>query len=87
MDAQVLEKMDATPSLAGRVAVVTGSTSGIGLGIARALAAAGADIVINGLGDRAEIEFTCAEIERDTGVAASLYTDANLLDRQAAARR
>jgi 3-hydroxybutyrate dehydrogenase len=36
--------------LAGQVAVVTGSTSGIGLGIARALAAAGAAIVLNGLG-------------------------------------
>jgi 3-hydroxybutyrate dehydrogenase len=45
--------------LAGRVAVVTGSTSGIGLGIARALAEAGADLVINGLGDRAAIDMTC----------------------------
>ncbi len=51
MDAQVLEKLDAAPSLAGRVAIVTGSTSGIGLGVARALAAAGADVVINGFGD------------------------------------
>ncbi len=34
----------------GKVAVVTGSTSGIGLGIASALAAAGADLVINGFG-------------------------------------
>ena len=37
--------------LAGRVAVVTGSTSGIGLGIARALAEAGADVVLNGFGE------------------------------------
>ncbi len=44
--------------LAGRVAVVTGSTSGIGLGIARALAEAGADLVINGLGKMADIERT-----------------------------
>jgi 3-hydroxybutyrate dehydrogenase len=42
--------------LAGRVAIVTGSTSGIGLGIARALAEAGAGLVINGLGDPEEIE-------------------------------
>jgi len=38
-----------------RVALVTGSTSGIGRGIARALAGAGAAIVLNGFGDRAEI--------------------------------
>jgi 3-hydroxybutyrate dehydrogenase len=46
-------------SLTGRVAVVTGSTSGIGLGIANALALAGATIVLNGLGDMAEIEKIC----------------------------
>src|SRR5262245_30322141 len=39
--------------LKGKVAVVTGSTSGIGLGIARALAGAGADLMIDGLGDAA----------------------------------
>src|SRR5271165_2664917 len=42
--------------LDGRVAVVTGSTSGIGLGVASALAEAGAMIVLNGFGDAAEIE-------------------------------
>jgi 3-hydroxybutyrate dehydrogenase len=42
--------------LKDKVAVVTGSTSGIGLGIARALAAAGADVMLNGFGDQAEIE-------------------------------
>jgi 3-hydroxybutyrate dehydrogenase len=45
--------------LEGRVAVVTGSTSGIGLGIATALAAQGAMIVLNGLGDQADIEQLC----------------------------
>jgi 3-hydroxybutyrate dehydrogenase len=43
-------------SLKGKVAVVTGSTSGIGLGIARALAAAGSDILINGFGEPDTIE-------------------------------
>ncbi len=84
MDAQVLEKLDAVPSLAGRVAIVTGSTSGIGLGVARALAAAGADVVINGFGNRDEIDHTCAGLERDTGARVE-YDDANLMDAAAAA--
>ena len=84
MDAQVLEKLDTPPSLAGRVAIVTGSTSGIGLGIARALAAAGADVVINGFGDPDEIDYTCAELERDTGARVD-HDGANLMDPAAAA--
>jgi 3-hydroxybutyrate dehydrogenase len=56
--------------LKGRVAIVTGSTSGIGLGIARALAGQGADIVLNGFGERSEIKATRAGIERDHGVRA-----------------
>ena len=48
-------------SLSGKVALVTGSTSGIGLGIARAIAAAGAHIVLNGFGDKAQIDRLVAE--------------------------
>ena len=50
--------------LKGKVAVVTGSTSGIGLGIARALAAQGADILLNGFGEPAAIEQLRQEIAR-----------------------
>ena len=79
MDAQVLDRIQSPATLDGRVAVVTGSTSGIGLGVARALADAGADIVLNGLGDRAAIDAACAELERAHG-ARILYSDANLLE-------
>src|SRR4051812_20642687 len=48
--------------LQGKVALVTGSTSGIGLGIARALAAEGAKLMINGFGPQEEIETICAEL-------------------------
>ena len=48
--------------LEGKVALVTGSTSGIGLAIAKALAAEGAKLMINGFGDPAEIERECEEL-------------------------
>jgi 3-hydroxybutyrate dehydrogenase len=79
MEMQVLEQPRVTRSLAGRVAVVTGSTSGIGLEIARALAGAGADVVINGLGDQKETEALCNEIVAEHGVKA-VFDSANLVD-------
>ena len=64
--------------LKGKVAVVTGSTSGIGLGIARGLAQAGAHIVLNGFGDRAEIEKTRAEIKAAASGSQVIYHGADM---------
>ena len=50
--------------LTQKSAIVTGSTSGIGLGIARAFAAQGADVMLNGFGNADEIELTRAEMQR-----------------------
>ena len=54
--------------LTGQVAVISGSTSGIGLAFARAIASRGGDVVLNGLGDPSEIERTRAELEASCGV-------------------
>jgi 3-hydroxybutyrate dehydrogenase len=55
-------------ALSGKSAIVTGSTSGIGLGVAQALAAAGADLTLNGFGDAAEIERLRAGLAAQSGV-------------------
>ncbi len=64
-------------SLAHRHALVTGSTSGIGLAIARALAKEGADVVINGFGDKTAIEGERVKIEKEFGVKA-FYNPADM---------
>jgi 3-hydroxybutyrate dehydrogenase len=73
----------ATKQLDGRVAIVTGSTSGIGLGIARAFAAAGADVVINGIADQRVIDELCSEC---AGLGRrAVYDGANLMEADACA--
>ena len=59
--------------LKGKTAVVTGSTSGIGLGIAQALAAQGAEVMLNGFGDRQEIEKLRQGLERLSGAKAAYH--------------
>ncbi len=68
--------------LKGKTALVTGSTSGIGLAIAKALAAEGADIVINGFGDPDAIEKERAGIAETYGVTAR-YNGADLTKAEA----
>ncbi len=59
-----------TKMLKGKTAIVTGSTSGIGLGIARALAEAGCNVMLNGFGEPEAIESERAQIENQFGVQA-----------------
>ena len=66
--------------LKAKTAVVTGSTSGIGLAIARALAKEGANVVINGFGDKADIEKERTGIETEFGVKA-LYSGADMIQQ------
>jgi len=65
--------------LKDKTALVTGSTSGIGLACARALAAEGANVILNGFGDPAEIEALRAEIEASSG-GRTRYSNADLTD-------
>jgi 3-hydroxybutyrate dehydrogenase len=66
-------------SISGKTALVTGSTSGIGLGIASELAAQGANIVLNGFGDLAAVEETRSNLARKHNVGV-IYNGANLAE-------
>src|SRR5687767_13968387 len=68
--------------LQGKTALVTGSTSGIGLAIARAFAFEGASLMINGFGDPQEIEEIRRELENSSGTQV-IYDGADLGDPQA----
>jgi 3-hydroxybutyrate dehydrogenase len=63
--------------LSGKTAIVTGSTSGIGLGIAEALAAGGANVVLNGFGDAAAIEALRSRLAREHNVGVA-YSSADI---------
>jgi 3-hydroxybutyrate dehydrogenase len=59
--------------LAGKSALVTGSTSGIGLAIARALAAEGVNVMLHGLGDPVAIRELCGELQAQSGVEVAFH--------------
>ncbi|MEJ0063830.1 MAG: 3-hydroxybutyrate dehydrogenase [Alphaproteobacteria bacterium] len=74
-----------TQDLKGKTAIVTGSTSGIGLGIAHLLAKSGANVMLNGFGDAAEIEKTRQSIEAEgNGKVAYNGADVTKADQVAA---
>ena len=64
-------------TLNGKSAIVTGSTSGIGLGIARALAGSGANVMVNGLGDAAQIDAAVAAVSA-AGAGEVLFSPADM---------
>jgi 3-hydroxybutyrate dehydrogenase len=61
--------MPFTVDLSGKTAIITGSNSGIGLGIAWEMARAGADIILNSFTDRDEDHAIATDIANETGVA------------------
>src|SRR5438067_9317982 len=65
--------------LKGKTTIVTGSTSGIGLGIARALAAQGCNVMINGFGAQADIDAIINDLQTTHGVSVR-YSNANMAD-------
>ena len=64
--------------LSGKSAIVTGSTSGIGLGIARRLAAAGANVMVNGLGDPSQVDAAVRSVS-DAGTGNVVFSPANMI--------
>ena len=70
-------KLNSGQTLAGKVSLVTGSTSGIGLGIARALAAAGSGVVLNGLGKAEDIAKTQRDLASEFNVQVA-YSPADM---------
>src|SRR4051812_45602360 len=83
-----LKKETAAPAavrpLAGKMSLVRGSTSGIGLGIARALAQAGSSVLLNGLGTESGIAQTRQQISGEFGVDVS-YSAAHMTKPEAIA--
>jgi len=64
-----------------KTAVITGSTSGIGLGIAKALAATGANVVLNGIESDEQVQELVDQIKREYGVGV-IYSNANLMQAE-----
>jgi 3-hydroxybutyrate dehydrogenase len=78
--------MAALRPLAGKLALVTGSSSGIGLGIAKVLAAQGANLIVHGVAPAAELEALAAKLAKEHSVKCH-SSDADLLGGEAAIAR